>query len=138
MDSSKQSIEVLGELLPSLQQLVLENSTLFSFRDLGTSLHSLRTLSLSRSSITDLDGISSLTCLQELYVQHNQITDISPLSMHEELQVVGEYHGVVSYCYDWSMTAHIGVLSFPDLEGNSISDIRQVEQLGKSVFPLRD
>lgn len=89
VDAGKQSVEVVGELLPSLQQLTLENSVLYSFRDLGTSLHSLQVLSVARSGITDLDGIGALTCLQQLYVQHNRIADISPLSMHEELQVVG-------------------------------------------------
>lgn len=89
MDAGKQSVEVIGELLPSLQQLTLDSSLLYSFRDLGTSLHSLQVLSVARSGITDLDGIGALMCLQQLYAQHNQIADISPLSMHEELQVVG-------------------------------------------------
>ncbi|KAF4315594.1 hypothetical protein BBO99_00009246 [Phytophthora kernoviae] len=55
--------------------------------------------------ITDLDGIGALTNLQELYLQHNNVGDISPLTMHEELRVI-------------------------DLEGNNIADIGQIEQLG--------
>ncbi|TYZ65026.1 hypothetical protein PybrP1_002342 [[Pythium] brassicae (nom. inval.)] len=104
VDSGKQSVEAIGELLPSLQQLKLQNSTLHSFRDLGTSLHSLQILWVIRSGISDLDGIGALTGLQELYLQYNDISDLSPLTLHEEIQVI-------------------------DLEGNCIEDIGQVEQL---------
>lgn len=90
IDSGKQSVEAIGELLPSLQQLRLQNSVLHSFRDLGTSLHSLQILWIMRSGIKDLDGIGALTGLQELYLQYNDISDISPLTLHEELQVLGK------------------------------------------------
>lgn len=109
VDSNKQSVEVIGELLPSLQQLKLQNSTLQSFRDLGTSLHSLQILWVMRSGISDLDGIGALTGLQELYLQYNDISDLSPLMLHEEIQVI-------------------------DLEGNCIADIGQIEQLGTLIF----
>ncbi|KAF4047016.1 Leucine-rich repeat domain-containing protein [Phytophthora infestans] len=104
IDSTKQSVEVIGELLPSLQQLRLQQSNLSSFRDLGTSLRSLRVLWAMHCQISDLDGIGALMNLQELYLQHNEVSDISPLTMHEELRVI-------------------------DLEGNRITDIGQIEQL---------
>ncbi|RLN74739.1 hypothetical protein BBJ28_00017331 [Nothophytophthora sp. Chile5] len=88
VDSTKQSVEVIGELLPALQQLRLQQSTLCSFRDLGTSLGSLRILWAVNCGITDLDGIGALVNLQELYLQHNRVSDISPLTMHDELRVV--------------------------------------------------
>lgn len=113
VDSNKQSVEVIGELLPSLQQLKLQNSTLQSFRDLGTSLHSLQILWIMRSGISDLDGIGALTGLQELYLQYNDISDLSPLMLHEEIQVI-------------------------DLEGNCIADIGQIEQLGTLVMRDRN
>lgn len=91
VDSGKQSVEAIGELLPSLQQLKLTNSTLHSFRDLGTSLHSLQILWVVRSGISDLDGIGALTGLQELYLQYNDISDLSPLTLHEEIQVIGAF-----------------------------------------------
>ncbi|KAG1685832.1 hypothetical protein DVH05_007669 [Phytophthora capsici] len=104
VDSSKQSVEVIGELLPSLHQLRLQQSCINSFRDLGTSLHSLRILWAMHCQISELDGIGALMNLRELYLQHNSVTDISPLTMHEELRVV-------------------------DLEGNRVADIGQLEQL---------
>ncbi|CAK4717507.1 unnamed protein product [Aphanomyces euteiches] len=111
VDTRKQSIEALGELLPSLTQLNLHQSVLRSFRDLGTSLHGLQVLYLMRSGIKDLDGIGALTGLRELYLQFNEISDVSSLSMHEELQIL-------------------------DLQGNLIDDITQIEQLGKSYSVL--
>lgn len=96
VDSGKQSVEAIGELLPSLQQLKLQNSTLHSFRDLGTSLHSLQILWVMRSGITDLDGIGALTHLQELYLQYNDISDLSPLTLHEEIQVIGACFSMVA------------------------------------------
>ncbi|KAE8893838.1 hypothetical protein PF005_g17467 [Phytophthora fragariae] len=104
VDSSKQSVEVIGELLPSLQQLRLQPSSLSSFRDLGTSLRSLRILWAMHCQISDLDGIGALLNLQELYLQHNNVSDMSPLAMHEELRII-------------------------DLEGNRVADIGQTEQL---------
>ncbi|ETP36502.1 hypothetical protein F442_15595 [Phytophthora nicotianae P10297] len=104
VDSTKQSVEVIGELLPSLRQLRLQQSNLSSFRDLGTSLRSLRILWAMHCQISDLDGIGALMNLQELYLQRNNVSDISPLTMHEELRVI-------------------------DLEGNQIADIGQIEQL---------
>ncbi|KAG9398873.1 Leucine-rich repeat-containing protein 56 [Aphanomyces cochlioides] len=111
VDTRKQSIEALGELLPSLTQLNLHQSVLRSFRDLGTSLHGLQVLYLMRSGIKDLDGIGALTGLRELYLQFNEISDVSSLSMHEELQIL-------------------------DLQGNLIDDITQIEQLGRSYSVL--
>ncbi|KAH7479760.1 Leucine-rich repeat-containing protein 56 [Phytophthora ramorum] len=104
IDSTKQSVEVIGELLPTLRQLRLQQSTLSSFRDLGTSLGSLRVLWAMHSQISDLDGIGALMNLQELYLQHNNVSDITPLALHEELRVI-------------------------DLEGNRVADIGQLEQL---------
>ena len=38
--------------------------------------------------MTDLDGIPSLTNLQELYLAYNEIQDISPCSMLDNLKVL--------------------------------------------------
>jgi len=105
VDTSEQVVDNLGDLMPNLQQLKLNNSSLASFRDLGTSLQSLRILWLSRSGVTDLDGIGALCGLKELYLAFNDICDLTPLAMHDELQVL-------------------------DLESNRLSDLNQIDQLG--------
>lgn len=58
----------------------------YDFRDLGTSLANLRVLWLSRSGLTDLDGIPTLNSLQEIYLAYNEITDLSPCSLLENLK----------------------------------------------------
>jgi hypothetical protein len=104
VDTSEHSLSLLGHLTPNLRELKLVNSVLRSFRDLGTSLINLRILHASKCKISDLDGISVLPGLEELYVPFNKIQDVTPLAMHEHLQVL-------------------------DLEGNCIQDFQQVDQL---------
>ncbi|CAM9264473.1 unnamed protein product, partial [Discosporangium mesarthrocarpum] len=88
IDSSKMSIEGIWGKLPSLHCLVLDGSTLVSFRDLGVSLRHLHTLSLAGSSIEDLDGIAALSGLRELRLPRNQLVDLTPIACHESLQVL--------------------------------------------------
>lgn len=107
-----QRVECLGELLPNLRQLRLSQSHICTVRDLGTSLQSLRVLWLCRCSLQDLGGICVLPVLEELYVSFNDITDLSPLELHDTLQVL-------------------------DLEGNLVEDFAEVQSLG-AVTTLRE
>lgn len=87
IDTTIQSILDLPDLLPNLKHLVLDNSTLPSIRDLGVGLRHLSSLSLSGCGLQDLDGIGVLTGLQELCLSDNYISDVTPLYMHEYIQV---------------------------------------------------
>ena len=87
VDTSSQNVTHLGELLPNLSELKLNDSRVCSFRDLGTSLRSLKVLWLARCGITDLDGISSFGSLAELYLAFNDVADVTPLAMHDQIQV---------------------------------------------------
>ncbi|KFO26388.1 Leucine-rich repeat-containing protein 56 [Fukomys damarensis] len=93
-----------GVHLPNLSQLKLTGSRLGSLRDLGTSLGRLQVLWLARCGLDDLDGISSFPALKELYVSYNNISDLSPLCLLDQLEVL-------------------------DLEGNSLEDLEQVRYL---------
>ena len=105
IDTGAHTLSPLGHLCPALAQLKLRApSKLRSFRDLGTSLRRLRVLWAPRCGVTDLDGISVLPGLEELYVSFNRIADVTPLAMHERLQVL-------------------------DLEGNDVAAAQQVDQL---------
>lgn len=110
--SRAQRAEMLGELLPRLLQLKLSQSRICTVRDLGTSLQNLKVLWLCRSQLQDLGGITNMPVLEELYVAFNDIRDLSPLWMHETLQVL-------------------------DLEGNLIEDFEEVRAL-QAVPSLRD
>jgi Leucine-rich repeat (LRR) protein len=131
VDPTKQSVETIGELLPTLQQLRLQQSSLNSFRDLGTSLVSLRVLWAMHCQISDLDGIGALVNLQELYLQHNNVSDISPLTMHEEIRVVGKESHRRCDSRRSTDSSLLFVAGFADLEGNQVADVGQLEQLGR-------
>ena len=66
---------------------MLDNSLVASVRDLGIGLRFLKSLSLSCCGLIDIDGIGVLTGLQDLCLSDNSIVDVTPLAMHENLQV---------------------------------------------------
>jgi Leucine-rich repeat (LRR) protein len=88
VDTSLQSIAHLGELVPNLETLKLTNSRVDSFRDLGTRLRNLQIIWVTRCGITELDGIVALSALKELYIAFNDVSDLSPLALHEQCVVV--------------------------------------------------
>ncbi|UJR37965.1 hypothetical protein I4U23_030649 [Adineta vaga] len=104
VDTSDTSLGNFGVYLQKLVQLKLSNSVIPRVRDLGTSLSHVRILWMARCCLNDLDGITSLQSLEELYVAYNEIADLSALSMLENLRLL-------------------------DLESNLIDDIHQVEFL---------
>ncbi|XP_060238491.1 leucine-rich repeat-containing protein 56 isoform X2 [Meriones unguiculatus] len=104
VDTRKNSLGNFGMHLPNLIQLKLNHSCLGSLRDLGTSLGHLQVLWLARCGLTDLDGIGSFLALKELYVSYNNISDLSPLCLLEQLEVL-------------------------DLEGNNVEDLGQMRYL---------
>ncbi len=87
VDTSNQSVAQIGELCPNLVQLKLNDSVLQSIRDLGTAVRGLQVLWLARCGLKDVDGIGVLENLKELYLAFNNIDDIAPLSLHENLEV---------------------------------------------------
>lgn len=104
VDTREQVLSQLGERLPSLRELKLSESVLSSVRDLGTRLRNLQVLWVARCGLPDLDGIAALDGLRELYAAFNDIADLSPLAMHDRLEVV-------------------------DVDSNAVADPDQVAQL---------
>ncbi|GMH73629.1 hypothetical protein TL16_g06245 [Triparma laevis f. inornata] len=109
VDSSRIFLDDLPNYLPNLQSLTLDNSRIGSIRDLGTDLRGLVRLSMGECGLMGLEGIGALDSLRELRLSNNQITDLTPLAMHETLQVL-------------------------DLTSNNIEDWSQVEML--STCPM--
>jgi Leucine-rich repeat (LRR) protein len=87
VDTSIQSIHAIDELVPNLQELVLDGSVVSSVRDLGVGLRNLRSLSLAHCSISDLDGIGALQGLQILNLSDNSVSEVISLAMHDNLEV---------------------------------------------------
>lgn len=104
VDTKETSLGNFGSLLPNLTQLKLSNSNIPCIRDLGSSLRNVTVLWMSRCGLFELDGISSMLSLKELYLSYNEICDISALSMLDSLQIL-------------------------DLEGNNIDDTQQIHYL---------
>ncbi|KAK6191566.1 hypothetical protein SNE40_003221 [Patella caerulea] len=104
VDTTETSLGNFGSLLPNLTQLKMSESVVHSIRDIGSSLRGVRVLWMSQCGLYEVDGISSMTSLQELYLPYNEISDISTLSMLDDLQIL-------------------------DIEGNNIDDIAQMQYL---------
>jgi hypothetical protein len=106
VDTCEHSITQVGERLPNLRELTLTSSFLSNgIRDLGTSLKKLRVLVLCDADIEDLDGIGALLELRKLYLSKNKISNLTPLALHDSLEVLV-------------------------LDHNCISDVTQISQLG--------
>ncbi|CAG2227253.1 Leucine-rich repeat-containing protein 56 [Mytilus edulis] len=88
VDTSDTSLGNFGSLLPCLTQLKLSNSCIPYIRDLGSSLRTIQILWMSRCGLLELDGISSMISLTEVYLSYNEISDISPISMLDNLQIL--------------------------------------------------
>ena len=43
---------------------------------------------MAQCGLEDIDGLSSMYSLRELYLAYNEISDISPCSMLEHLQIL--------------------------------------------------
>jgi hypothetical protein len=110
--AASQRVECLGELMPKLEQLRLNQSYISSIRDLGTSLTRLRVLWISRCGLQDLSGVVALPLLEELFAAFNDIKDVTPLYTHETLQVL-------------------------DLEGNLLDELDEIAAL-ESITTLRE
>lgn len=104
VDSTEQSLEDIGHVLPNLLQLKLTGSTLSSVRALGTSLNRLQVLWLGQCGLQFIEGVATMQCLRELYLPFNDVRDLAPLTAHDSLQVL-------------------------DIEGNAIEDVDEVQCL---------
>ncbi|XP_029289423.1 leucine-rich repeat-containing protein 56 isoform X2 [Cottoperca gobio] len=105
MDTQENTLGNFGAYFPKLVQLKMNNSTIMSVRDLGTTLSHLQVLWMSRCSLQDLDGLPTLSSLKELYMAYNNVSDLSQVGMLENLQLL-------------------------DLEGNDVDDLVQIQYLG--------
>ena len=87
VDTTYNNLQIVGEILSSLELLRLSDSFLNSLRDLGTSFRSLRVLWVCRCDLKDLSGIVALESLVELYASYNYIGDLFELSQLTSVKV---------------------------------------------------
>ncbi len=120
-DCEVQSFDQIGEFLPSLRRLVLVDSVLNSFRDLGNSLFSLEFLSCERCGLTDLDGLERFHSLRILSAAFNQISDLSPLQFLPNLVELDFRFNFVSDLDSIEFLSEMKNLKILKLENNPIN-----------------
>ena len=97
VDTTCHSLQVTGEILPSLEYLKLNDSIIGSFRDIGTSFKNVRVLHIARCELKEVQGIQAFEQLEELYISYNAIEDLFDISFCEHLQILDiEGNNVVS------------------------------------------
>ena len=88
-NTSAMSISFLKDFFPSLSTLMLTNSKLDSIKDIGYNYNHLTILSLTYCGLTTLTGISQISLqLEELYLAHNKLVDISDLIGMNDLYIL--------------------------------------------------
>lgn len=80
VDAGDIALSSLLRHLPRVLELNLNGSILSGPRDLGSGLLNLRVLWMCRCSLPSLDGIASLSSLEELYASFNDIRELAPLA----------------------------------------------------------
>eukprot|EP00743_Colponemidia_sp_Colp-15_P009386 GILK01010261.1.p1 GENE.GILK01010261.1~~GILK01010261.1.p1 ORF type:complete len:426 (+),score=67.37 GILK01010261.1:46-1278(+) len=142
INAAEHSLHLIGERLPNLRELKLNGSNIPSMRDLGSSYPSLSVLWMSRCNLADLNGVTSLSKVQELYLSFNMIADLSPLMGLETLQILDLDSNLVA---DWESIEYLSSCSSLHtltLESNPIqrSDMyrRRVVEMLSSLQCLDD
>eukprot|EP01028_Stygiella_incarcerata_P011852 TRINITY_DN69516_c0_g1_i1.p1 TRINITY_DN69516_c0_g1~~TRINITY_DN69516_c0_g1_i1.p1 ORF type:complete len:529 (-),score=127.45 TRINITY_DN69516_c0_g1_i1:41-1627(-) len=121
VDTQENSLGSLGKKLPHLDHLKLNNSRIWSIRDLGSSLSNLKVLWMDACGLEELDGISSMPSLKELHAASNKLSDVSPLSSLENLIILDLKENDIDDLESISFLAPIVGLRSLTLTGNPIS-----------------
>jgi len=136
VDTRDQSISQLGLTLPNLLELRMSHSIFHSFRDFGIHLKKLRRLQISSSDVRDLDGVGALVNLEELVACNNQIRDLAPLALHENLRLLDLRNNLVSELAEVDQLGTCPLLRELFLEGNPISEVNLYRRIVSGFLPF--
>lgn len=112
----------LGMRLPNLSELKLNNSNVPSMRDLGTSFKNLTVLWLARSGVQELDGITGLLSIKEIYLAFNEVKDLSAMVGCDKLEVLDLEGNAIEDLGEIHFLASCECLTVITLEGNPIAN----------------
>ena len=101
VDTSCHNLQMIGEILCSIEYLKMNDSIIKCFRDIGSSFKFVRVLHLARCELREVQGIQAFEHLEELYLSYNDIDEL----------------------FDIGFLEHLTVL---DLEGNNIKNLDQL------------
>jgi len=123
------SIHHILDHLPSLRQLKLDQSPIASIRELGLNVKHLTTISVSECGLSDLDGIGSLVSIKEMRLSFNNIQDLTPLALHETLEILDLSHNLVSNVVYCEILGTCSQLFSLDLRDNPISHTKNIRRI---------
>lgn len=68
---------------------------------------------MARCGTEDLDGVSAMVNLQELYLAYNEISDLSPCGMLENLQIldIEGYVSIIIIIFMFALVLPFGTVS---------------------------
>ena len=122
------SIHHILDHLPSLRQLKLDQSPIASIRELGPNVKHLTTISVSGCGLSDLDGVGSLVSIKEMRVSFNSIQDLTPLALHETLEILDLSHNLLSNIVNCEILGTCSKLFSLDLRDNPISHTKNIRR----------
>ena len=138
LDSEETSLSEVGLLCPQLRSLRLQppRSHLSTLRDLGghRSFTCLTSLSVVRCGLTDVTGVEGLVRLQLLDVSHNAVDDLSPLHQHPALTSLVATHTALTdeHQVEWLPAAQLLCL---DLRHTRAARSSRYPQLLQRLLP---
>ncbi|EKX36323.1 hypothetical protein GUITHDRAFT_165792 [Guillardia theta CCMP2712] len=136
VNSEEVIIRNLGEKLPRLIELKLNNSNINSIRDLGTAFKKLMVLWMSRCNLQELDGISAFDSIKELYLAFNEISDLSPLVGCDTIEVLDLEGNAVTDISEVQFLVSCSNLSSLTLEGNPVSKLPEYHKQILEALPF--
>jgi hypothetical protein len=119
VDTRDNTLCSLGDLVPNLEKLRLNNSKIPNVRDIGCQYSRLRVLWLARCGLTSLNGVSTLSRnLEELYVAHNHISDVSDVMGMEKLKILDLAENAIDDLVNIQFLTYCNALQALTLVGN--------------------
>lgn len=121
IDAEEHPVYEFGQECPNVRELRLNGSRFESIRDLGIYWEGLQILWVVRCGLNELEGLSAMPNLKELYAAFNCIKSLSALMYNDNLEILDlEGNEIVS----WDEIAYLSNcdrLDILNLSGNPIS-----------------
>lgn len=135
VSTAEHSVAQLGRALPNLCELVLNGSVVASMRDFGVDLRHLRVLRLASSRVKDLDGVGALDGLRELHLPFNSVRSLTPLALHEKLEVLNLKSNLVTVLNEVDQLGTCFALRSLTLSGNPMANVSPYRRVVRHLLP---
>ncbi|KRX04963.1 hypothetical protein PPERSA_06597 [Pseudocohnilembus persalinus] len=134
-DANCDSLQLLGEIMPILYELKLNNSIIPSIRDIGSSFQNLQILWINRVGLEELQGINAFPNLKELYANYNSIKDLMPLDFNDNIEILDLEGNDIEDIINIDYLETMGKLNDLNLSQNPITKQKQYREIIKKKIP---